>query len=80
MLKRVSVSQVAVFDASTGGCPRRWWFQKVGGREEPSSPVPILLRRAKRLVGKNFEELLADLAPGGMEELRHFAGNTDTSE
>jgi len=43
-------------------------------RMEPSSPVPILLRRAQRLVGRSFEELLADLAPGGMGELRHLAG------
>ncbi|MFC4728117.1 type VI secretion system protein TssA [Coralloluteibacterium thermophilus] len=43
-------------------------------RAEPSSPVPILLRRAQRLVGRNFMELLQDLAPGGMSELQHISG------
>lgn len=30
---------------------------------EPSSPVPYLLRRAQRCVGKNFMELIEELAP-----------------
>lgn len=46
-------------------------------RAEPSSPVPLLLRRAQRLVGKNFADLLKDLAPGGMSELQTIAGQTD---
>jgi type VI secretion system protein ImpA len=44
------------------------------GREEPSSPVPVLLRRAQRLVGKSFEEVLQDIAPGGMGEFSQIAG------
>lgn len=43
-------------------------------RQEPSSPVPLLLRRAQRLVGKDFRELLEDLAPGGMDELKRVSG------
>ena len=43
-------------------------------RHEPSSPVPLLLRRAQRLVGKDFQELLEDLAPGGMDELQRVSG------
>ncbi|MCD9032419.1 type VI secretion system protein TssA [Luteimonas sp. Y-2-2-4F] len=43
-------------------------------RQEPSSPVPILLRRAQRLVGRGFEDLLRDLAPGGLGELQQIAG------
>jgi len=43
-------------------------------RQEPSSPVPLLLRRAKRLVGKDFRELLEDLAPGGVDELERVSG------
>jgi type VI secretion system protein ImpA len=43
-------------------------------KHEPSSPVPILLRRAQRLVGKGFEDLLRDLAPGGLGELQAVVG------
>lgn len=46
-------------------------------REEPSSPVPLLLRRAQRLVGKNFLDLLKDLAPGGLDELQRVSGHSD---
>jgi type VI secretion system protein ImpA len=34
-------------------------------RHEPSSPVPLLLRRAKRLVTMGFDEIVQDLAPDG---------------
>ncbi|MFL6674160.1 MAG: type VI secretion system protein TssA [Massilia sp.] len=43
-------------------------------RCEPSSPVPLLLERARRLVPKNFIELLEDLAPGGVEQLAVIRG------
>ena len=46
------------------------WYSKY----EPSSPVPLLLRRAKRLVSKNFLELVQDLSPGGLNELQTIAG------
>jgi type VI secretion system protein ImpA len=35
-------------------------------KNEPSSPVPLLLDRAKRLVKMNFHEIVQDLAPSGM--------------
>jgi type VI secretion system protein ImpA len=38
-------------------------------RNEPSSPVPILLERAKRLVPMNFFEIMKDLAPDGVAQL-----------
>lgn len=41
---------------------------------EPSSPVPLLLRRAQRLVGRSFIELLQDLAPGGIAQLQVLSG------
>jgi type VI secretion system protein ImpA len=43
-------------------------------RNEPSSPVPLLLRRAQRLVGMSFMDLLKDLAPGGISELQVVSG------
>jgi len=46
-------------------------------RSEPSSPVPLLLRRAQRLVGMDFMDLLKDLAPGGISELRVVSGEPE---
>jgi len=46
-------------------------------RAEPSSPVPLLLRRAQRLVGKNFLDLLRDLAPGGVNEMEVISGPSE---
>jgi type VI secretion system protein ImpA len=41
---------------------------------EPSSPLPLLLERAKRLVAKNFLDVLADLAPGSLDQARTAVG------
>ena len=41
---------------------------------EPSSPVPLLLQRARRLVDKTFVELLQDLAPDGVSQLARVSG------
>lgn len=43
-------------------------------KAEPSSPVPLLLQRAKRLVNKDFMEILRDLTPGGMTEAEVIVG------
>lgn len=47
---------------------------------EPASPVPFLLQRAKKLIDKNFMELLQDLAPDGLAQLALVSGirNSDT--
>jgi type VI secretion system protein ImpA len=50
------------------------WYSKY----EPSSPVPLLLQRAKRLVNKNFLEAIQDLTPSGVSEIQTIAG-TDSS-
>ena len=41
---------------------------------EPSSPVPLLLQRARRLVPKNFFEIMEDLAPDGVAQLTVISG------
>jgi type VI secretion system protein ImpA len=41
---------------------------------EPSSPVPILLRRARRLSGMSFSEIVHDLTPGGTADLEVIRG------
>lgn len=49
-------------------------------KAEPSSPVPLLLRRAQRLVGMSFADLMKDLAPGGMSELQVISGPDGSEE
>jgi type VI secretion system protein ImpA len=41
---------------------------------EPSSPIPMFLERAKRLIGKDFLEILADVAPDGLATARSVGG------
>jgi len=43
-------------------------------RHEPSSPVPLFVDRAKRLVSKDFLEVLADVAPDGLPAARTAGG------
>lgn len=43
-------------------------------RHEPSSPVPLLLERARRLVPKSFMEVMQDLAPDGVSQLLVIRG------
>ena len=45
-------------------------------RNEPSSPIPMFCERAKRLVSKNFLEVLADVAPDGVSQARSAGGLT----
>lgn len=47
-------------------------------RHEPSSPLPILLKRAKRLVGAEFMEIINDLAPEGAANVRLIGGVADS--
>ena len=44
---------------------------------EPSSPIPLLLRRAQRLVPKSFVEILEDLAPDGVTQVQVISGNSE---
>jgi type VI secretion system protein ImpA len=46
-------------------------------RNEPSSPIPLFLDRAKRLVSKNFLEVLADVAPDALPQARSAGGLRD---
>lgn len=43
-------------------------------KNEPSSPIPILLKRARNLVSKDFLEILKDLAPDGIAQIEMFRG------
>lgn len=43
-------------------------------QNEPSSPVPLLLRRAKRLISKSFMDIVRDLAPDAMPQVEKIRG------
>ncbi len=43
-------------------------------QNEPSSPIPILLERAKRLVNADFLTIMQDIAPGELENVRMLGG------
>lgn len=45
-------------------------------RFEPTSPVPIFMQRAKRLVTMNFVDVIKDLAPEAMAKIELFTGTS----
>jgi type VI secretion system protein ImpA len=46
-------------------------------KNEPSSPVPMFVERAKRLVAKDFLEVLLDIAPDGLDQAKRVGGIRD---
>ena len=46
-------------------------------RYEPSSPLPLLLERARRLADKNFIDILRDLAPDSVTQAQIVTGARD---
>mgnify|MGYP000111698485 CR=1 FL=1 len=49
-------------------------------RREPSSPLPILLERAKRLVGADFLTIMNDMAPQGVDNVNLIGGIEDDDD
>ncbi|MEM7392468.1 MAG: hypothetical protein AAF492_08965 [Verrucomicrobiota bacterium] len=45
-------------------------------RVEPSSPVPLILGRAKKLVGCSFIDVLKDIAQSAITEVETIAGKS----
>ncbi len=43
-------------------------------RVEPSSPVPVLLKRARRLVGADFVDIIKDMATAGYDQVTTIGG------
>jgi type VI secretion system protein ImpA len=43
-------------------------------QHEPASPIPLLLKRAKRLVPMDFLDLMEDLAPAAVKQLKEIGG------
>lgn len=48
-------------------------------RSEPSSPVPMLVRRAQRLVSKNFLDIVRDLTPEFLDQVEKLGGIDNTA-
>lgn len=48
-------------------------------RNEPSSPVPLLLKRAQRLVTANFIDILRDLSPDTLSQVERLLGEDNQS-
>lgn len=49
-------------------------------QNEPSSPVPLLVARAKKLVTLSFLEAMKELAPAGLKELQTVVGASEDSK
>jgi type VI secretion system protein ImpA len=43
-------------------------------RHEPANPAPLLIRRAQRLMRKNFVEIVQDLLPESLSQIESLAG------
>ncbi len=49
-------------------------------RHEPSSPIPILLRRAQRLVSRSFLDIIRDMSPEALDKLSTISGENLTEQ
>lgn len=49
-------------------------------RSEPSSPLPLLLQRAKRLVSKDFMTIMKDIAPDGVSQASTVGGISEDDD
>lgn len=47
-------------------------------QNEPSSPIPLLIKRAKRLVGKNFMDIIRDISPDAMSQVKTISGEDES--
>ena len=48
-------------------------------QSEPSSPVPLIMKRAERLVTANFFDIISDLSPNAMNEIESITGTSSGS-
>jgi len=46
-------------------------------KHEPSSPLPLLLKRCRRLVTMSFKEIVGDLAPDALAKVELITGKSD---
>jgi type VI secretion system protein ImpA len=43
-------------------------------RSEPSNPAPLLIRRAQRLIGSGFLDIMRDMAPESLGHIEIITG------
>jgi type VI secretion system protein ImpA len=43
-------------------------------RNEPTNPAPLLLKRARRLMGMSFVDIIKDMAPDSLKQIEAIAG------
>jgi type VI secretion system protein ImpA len=43
-------------------------------QSEPGNPAPLLIKRAKRLIGVSFLDIMADLAPDALSSIENITG------
>jgi type VI secretion system protein ImpA len=48
-------------------------------KSEPGNPAPLLIKRAQRLIGMNFIDIINDLAPDALNTVQNIAGRSDDS-
>jgi len=48
-------------------------------KHEPSSPVPLMLLRAKKIVSMNFLEILEEIAADGVKQVKQVLGESSAS-
>ena len=46
---------------------------------EPGNPAPLLIKRAQRLIGVSFLEIMSDLAPDALGSIENITGHSNTS-
>jgi type VI secretion system protein ImpA len=46
-------------------------------RHEPSSPIPLLIERSKKLVAMSFFDIIRELAPDGVSQIETLRGRTE---
>ena len=47
---------------------------------EPGNPAPLLIARAKKLIGVSFLEIMADLAPNALDTIETVTGKLPVDE
>jgi type VI secretion system protein ImpA len=48
-------------------------------KTEPGNPAPLLIKRAQRLIGMNFIDIINDLAPEALNSVENIAGRSNAS-
>jgi type VI secretion system protein ImpA len=48
-------------------------------KTEPGNPAPLLIKRAQRLIGMNFLDIINDLAPDALSSVQNIAGRSEES-